>query len=373
MDGDRQVSGLQVDPGRELLVDLTGPARFNGWPDDDGPGGHLPGAVRFEAAWLNLPGATSRLRSRASGRQILLMGPEQAAEAVQSALPDALRIHGTLTDWQGARELLPGKERLMPAGVVRAELASFDVVEACDAEDVAPDDAHIPGAIRLDTLAVEGPPGWNALSGKQLASVLGGIGLSGKPVLVYGRDVMAAARVGLILVSGGVCDVRLLDGGWNAWSAAGGEVESGWRARGRDVFEGSDQATPFADITCVESLIRAGKADRLVSVRSLAEFRGDVSGYAWIPQRGDLPGARWGHAGHSSSFEHAFRHPDGTSNPFDVARHWQAEGITARLQPVFYCGTGWRAAEAWFLAASLGWPASVYDGGWLEWSGRYPQ
>jgi Rhodanese-like domain len=35
----------------------------------------------------------------------------------------------------------------------------------------------------------------------------------------------------------------------------------------------------------------------------------------------------------------------------------------------FYCGTGWRASEAWFCALLMGWQRiSVYDGGWLEWA-----
>lgn len=373
MDSDLRVSNLQVDPARELLVDVTGPARFHGWPDADNPGGHLPGAVRFEVAWLNVPGALSALKERASGRQILLMGPDDAAGPVLSELPDALRVFGTQADWQGRRESLPRKEMLMPVSVVRADPASFDLVEACDALDAEPDDAHIPHAVRLDTLRLEGPPDWNVHPTGQLDAVIGDLGLRGCPVVVYGRDVMAAARAALILLHGGVRDVRLLDGGWDAWLAAGGATESGWQACGRTVIEAPEWVTPIVDVTYVESLIRNGRADRLVSVRSLAEHLGEVSGYTWIPQRGDLPGARWGHGGHPSSFELAFRNPDGTSNPFDAASHWQGEGITPELRPVFYCGTGWRAAEAWFLAASLGWTATVYDGGWLEWSLRNPQ
>ncbi|MEJ2247847.1 MAG: rhodanese-like domain-containing protein, partial [Acidobacteriota bacterium] len=35
----------------------------------------------------------------------------------------------------------------------------------------------------------------------------------------------------------------------------------------------------------------------------------------------------------------------------------------------FYCGTGWRASEAFFYAYLMGWERiSVYDGGWFEWS-----
>jgi len=37
----------------------------------------------------------------------------------------------------------------------------------------------------------------------------------------------------------------------------------------------------------------------------------------------------------------------------------------------FYCGTGWRASEAFLYACWLGWKnISIYDGGWLEWSAQ---
>ncbi len=46
-------------------------------------------------------------------------------------------------------------------------------------------------------------------------------------MILYGRDVYAAARVAQILLYAGVKDVRLLDGGWKSWSDAGLPVERG--------------------------------------------------------------------------------------------------------------------------------------------------
>jgi thiosulfate/3-mercaptopyruvate sulfurtransferase len=41
----------------------------------------------------------------------------------------------------------------------------------------------------------------------------------------------------------------------------------------------------------------------------------------------------------------------------------------ADQRAAFYCGTGWRASEAFFYAYLMGWSQiAVYDGGWLEWS-----
>ena len=49
--------------------------------------------------------------------------------------------------------------------------------------------------------------------------------------------------------------------------------------------------------------------------------------------------------------------------------HTFESGITSDKRVAFYCGTGWRASEAFFYAYLMGWEkVAVYDGGWLEWS-----
>lgn len=39
---------------------------------------------------------------------------------------------------------------------------------------------------------------------------------------------------------------------------------------------------------------------------------------------------------------------------------------------IFYCGTGWRAAEVMYYAELMGLNRiSLYDGGWFEWSAKF--
>ena len=39
---------------------------------------------------------------------------------------------------------------------------------------------------------------------------------------------------------------------------------------------------------------------------------------------------------------------------------------------IFYCGTGWRAAEVMYYAELMGLnKVSLYDGGWYEWSSKF--
>ena len=65
-----------------------------------------------------------------------------------------------------------------------------------------------------------------------------------------------------------------------------------------------------------------------------------------------------------------YRNVDNTMRAYpEIAARWQDAGITPDKRVAFYCGTGWRASEAWFCALLMGWPRiAVYDGGWLEWA-----
>jgi len=108
----------------------------------------------------------------------------------------------------------------------------------------------------------------------------------------------------------------------------------------------------------------------LVSVRSWAEFTGQISGYPFIQVKGRIAGAVWGKAGSDPNHMEAYRNGDNTMrNYHEIAAFWQVEGITPDKKVIFSCGTGWRAAEAFFCAYLMGWPQiALYDGGWLEWS-----
>lgn len=62
---------------------------------------------------------------------------------------------------------------------------------------------------------MESEPLWNKVSDAQLKAMLAKHGIRhDTTVILYGRDVYAAARVAQIMLYAGVKDVRLLDGGW---------------------------------------------------------------------------------------------------------------------------------------------------------------
>jgi thiosulfate/3-mercaptopyruvate sulfurtransferase len=167
-----------------------------------------------------------------------------------------------------------------------------------------------------------------------------------------------------------VSDVRLLDGGYTAWIRAGYPVESGAN-KPNSAGRFGQGGRPETIIDTVEVKARlADEAAVLVSVRTWAEYTGQTSGYPFIQAKGRIAGALWGQAGSDPQHMEAYRNSDNTMRDYhEIAAFWRARGITPDKKVTFSCGTGWRAAEAFFSAYLMGWPRiAVYDGGWLEWS-----
>jgi thiosulfate/3-mercaptopyruvate sulfurtransferase len=281
-----------------------------------------------------------------------------------------------LPRWQHL--VTPAWLRALIAGrpVVAAPAASWRLFEVGWRGMAAFLEGHVPGAAYIEVEALERPPLWNKVPDETLLQVLLAHGIRhDTPVLLYGRHPLVAARVAHLLLYAGVGDVRLLDGGYAAWEAAGGAVEAGRLAAFAPARSFGARFPAhreyLVDTHQVKDLM--ARADGvLVSIRSRAEHLGQTSGYAYIAARGDIPGARWGRAGADGDVDSmsAFQRPDGTMrSPDHIQAFWREAGICREQRTTFYCGTGWRASLAFFYAWLMRWERiSVYDGGWLEWS-----
>jgi thiosulfate/3-mercaptopyruvate sulfurtransferase len=231
---------------------------------------------------------------------------------------------------------------------------------------------HIPGARYFALETYEQAPLWTRVSDAALAERLVQEGVRyDSTVVLYGRDMTAAARAAVLLMYAGVDDVRVLDGGFAAWRAAGYAIET--------TVHLPDPVTDFGTTLPrhPEYLIgteeaRALVAERdatLVSIRSWAEYSGATSGYPYIQSKGRIAGDVWGHAGSAPLRMDHYRNVDNTMRNYHaIASQWRAWGVTSATRVAFYCGTGWRASEAFFYAYLMGWATiAVYDGGWGAW------
>jgi molybdopterin synthase sulfurtransferase len=179
-------------------------------------------------------------------------------------------------------------------------------------------------------------------------------------------------RAAMILKYAGVKDVRVLDGGLTSWIRAGGEITR--EETLPDAVDSTGMIIPehpeiIVDIDEAKLMI-ADPGSELVSMRSWPEFLGDVSGYHYVGPKGRIPGAVFGNCGSDAYHMENYRNHDDTMRSYhDIAEDWRKIDITPEKHIAFYCGTGWRASEAFYYAWLMGWDnVSVYDGGWYEWS-----
>lgn len=108
----------------------------------------------------------------------------------------------------------------------------------------------------------------------------------------------------------------------------------------------------------------------IASIRSWKEYIGNVSGYTYIGEAGDIAKARFGYAGSDPYSMEDFRNIDNTMFNYEMIKdRWVKWGIVPDKRISFHCGTGWRASETYWYSLALGYPdIHVYDGGWYEWS-----
>jgi molybdopterin synthase sulfurtransferase len=396
------------------IVDVRPLAAYNGWrPNGEARGGHIPGAAAFPSSWLESVDSTELERLLESkeivpGREVVLYGarPEDVSafaswlgelgyEGVRTyqhwaewtadeALPlEHLPNYDKLvhTDW--LRELLDGgRPEAAPTGRFLLFHVNFGVPEEYE-ED------HLPGALYLDTNQLENPEDWNRRTPEELEAAVRSLGITyDTTVILYGRDTeghadekwpgrragqIAATRAGLILHYAGVDDIRLLDGGYDAWVQAGNTLET----VGRDPEPVSSfgvqipqRPEVIVDIEDAKKILADQEGAALVSVRTWNEHVGKVSGYNYINPAGRIAGDVWGNCGTDAYHMQHYRNVDNTMRAYpEIAENWAQAGISANKWVAFYCGTGWRASETWFYAYLMGWTRiAVYDGGWFEWS-----
>ena len=238
---------------------------------------------------------------------------------------------------------------------------------------------HVPGTAYLNTDEFEnGSPRWHLNPVNELQSVIGRLGITrDTTVIVYSRQTSAAARIWWILNYAGVSDVRILDGGFAAWQAAGFASEATINTPRAVAFNAKPRAHWLAKTEYVRERF-ANDSIWLADTRSLAEYRGEVSGYDYLQQRGRIPGAL--HIGDADDKAQLYQTADGRFLPVaEIAKRWQQAGLKTsgeqfEREVIFYCGSGWRSSLTFLYAYVLGYKnIRNYSDGWSGWSTTYTQ
>jgi thiosulfate/3-mercaptopyruvate sulfurtransferase len=222
---------------------------------------------------------------------------------------------------------------------------------------------HIPGAVFVDLdRDLSGPPGeqgrhplpdvWSFTSAMREAGVW-----SGRPVVVYDAATsMSAARAWWLLRYFGHGDVRVLDGGLAAWTAAGHPVVTQPVVAGNGDFVASPGAMPMVDAAGAAKLAGVGV---LIDARAPERFRGDTEPVD--PVAGHIPGARNLPTTSNVDEQGRFRAPAELRAAF--AQLGIGDGTTVGA----YCGSGVSAAHEVLALELAGYDAALYPGSWSEW------
>lgn len=164
---------------------------------------------------------------------------------------------------------------------------------------------------------------------------------------------MAATRAWWLLRFHGHRDVRVLDGGWTAWLADGGEVETGQRSADPGDLVAEPGHLPVLDAEAAAEVARTGV---LIDARAAERFRGVLEPVD--PVAGHVPGA--------VNVPTAANLRDGRFR--SVAQLATTYASTSGVEPVAaYCGSGVTATHDLFALHLLGREAALFAGSWSGW------
>jgi len=393
------------------IVDIRPADAYNGWRmKAEGRGGHIRGARSLPAKWADYIDWIEIVRSKGIKTEDFVVVYGYDREETNEVVRRLTRAgYGTVrayynftTEWVANDDLplrkLERYNSLVPPEWLntviekgRADEYGRSEFVICHAHYRNREDyerGHIPDAIDVDTNSLESPETWNCRPPDEIRDALLSMGITADTtVVLYGRfsfpdnddpfpgssaGHLGAIRCAFIMKYAGVKDVRILNGGLQSWLDAGYEIEMGEVPKSSAAGFGAEiPANPgiVTDMGCARKILESAGAN-LVSVRSWPEYIGRVSGYNYIEKKGRIPGSVFGNCGSDAYHMENYRNLDHTMREYhEVEKLWAEAGITPDKHNSFYCGTGWRASEAFFNAWLMGWTEiSVFDGGWYQWS-----
>ena len=225
---------------------------------------------------------------------------------------------------------------------------------------------HVPGAVHLDLWGVSlidtDPAPLKAFMW-MIDHLFNLRGVSAStPVVVYDEQSgIRAARAFWFLEYFGHPDVKLLDGGFNAWTRAGLPVTRDAAAPASSTWSGTPQEKTIATWRDVKA--RLGNPDAvLLDTRSDGEYDGTT---VRAKRGGRIPGAV--HVEWTRNLA-----LDGTFKPAaELRAMYERAGVTPDKEVVTYCQGGYRAAHGYLALRLLGYPrVRNYTGSWKEWGDR---
>ena len=238
------------------------------------------------------------------------------------------------------------------------------IIDVRPAEDYV--NGHIPGATHFDLFGLSlidtsDAPLKAFMFMIQHVLELRGVSESKEVVFYEDNSGMRAARGLWFLEYYGHPNVKMLDGGFRAWKAAGAPVTSDATPPKTAPFKIAERRDVLA--TTDDVLRSLGqKQIAILDTRSAGEYRGT---HVRAARGGAIPGAI--HIEWTDNIA-----PDGKfKSNADLKTMYEKAGITPDKEVVSYCQGGYRAAHSYVALRLLGFPkVRNYIGSWKEWGDR---
>jgi thiosulfate/3-mercaptopyruvate sulfurtransferase len=228
------------------------------------------------------------------------------------------------------------------------------------------DAGHIPGAVFVDLETVfsghDGDQGGGRHPLPDAAALQAGLRAAGvradQPVVCYDAgDTLPAARAWWVLRWAGLTAVTVLDGGWAAWTAAGGPVSTDEPQVEPSDITVSTGAMPLVDAD------GAVQAELLMDVRAHNRYTGEVEPFDRVG--GHIPGAVNVPGGADFDAAGLLLPPD------QLAKRYADAGVDGDREVVVSCGSGITAARTILAIEAAGLPVrtpALYVGSYSDWS-----
>lgn len=236
---------------------------------------------------------------------------------------------------------------------------------------------HLPGAVNLRDiftyLATSTPEGVSAMRDK-FAEAFGAAGLSGEETAVIYEQSMdsgfgQSCRGYVLLKYLGYPKVKILHGGYVAWTAAGLPVTTEVPTPAAKTFTiDPSAASILVDLEAMKAAV-ADAGQVKLDTRDVDEWVGESSspyGKDFCPRKGRIPGAvwiEWYRMMKPTSAGPMFKSTD------EILAECATVGITPDTPVVLYCFKGARASNTLVALKEAGIKdVSLYFGSWNEWS-----
>jgi thiosulfate/3-mercaptopyruvate sulfurtransferase len=240
----------------------------------------------------------------------------------------------------------------------------LSIIDVRPAEDYAK--GHIPGATHFDLFGLSLVDTTEAPLKAFMYMIhhvleLRGVSESKEVVFYENNSGMRAARGVWFLEYYGHPNVKMLDGGFSAWKAAGAPVTTDASAPKAAKFNNADRPDVLATVDDILGSLNKNDI-AILDTRSDGEYLGT---HVRAARGGAIPGAI--HIEWTNNLDSSGKFKSNT----DLKAMYDKAGITSDKEVIPYCQGGYRSAHSYVALRLLGFPkVRNYIGSWKEWGDR---